>query len=119
MDWTSLATGLATAAVAIPATIWAVLRKVRSEVSTDRAERSATDWHERVIKRQDLENDRLRSEIQVLRDAVTASNKRLLEVELREKIKERIIRDLVRDIRLVKKNGMSIDALNTGLIDEL
>lgn len=98
-DILAVVTGLASAGVAVPMTAWVVLRRIRSTVESDRAERSAMEWHERVIKRQDIENDRLRMEIKSLREAVAASNKRLLEVELREKIKERVIRDLVDQIK--------------------
>lgn len=101
-DLLAIITGIASAGVAVPMTAWVVLRRIRSSVAADRAERSAMEWHERVIKRQDIENDRLRMEIKALRESVASANKRLLEVELRERIKERVIRDLVEQIKTLQ-----------------
>jgi hypothetical protein len=50
---------------------------------------------------------------------MTHTNRRLLEVELREKAKDKVIRDLIHDIRLVKANEIPLEALNTGLINDL
>lgn len=119
MDLTAATTSLLTALVAIPATAWLMLRKVKKDIDSDKAEHSAVEWHEKVIKRQDLEAERLRAQIESLREQGTTMHRRLLEVELREKVKEKIIKDLVRDIRLVKREDMPLDALNTGLIDDL
>jgi len=43
----------------------------------------------------------------------------MLEMEIRERTKEKIIRDIIKDIRLVKHNEMPIEQLNTGLLTDL
>ena len=95
------------------------MRKLKRDFAADGAERFANDWHQKVISRQDLEMARQREEMAILREQQTQTTRRLLEVELRERTKERIIRDLVKDIRLVKKDEMPLEQLNTGLVDDL
>jgi hypothetical protein len=119
MDWLSLA-GAALAAIATGgAGVYYTLRKMRREFAADGAERFANDWHQKVIERQDREADRLRNEIAALRENATMTTKRLLEVELRERVKEKVIRDIIKDIRLVKRDEMPVEQLNTGLLDDL
>lgn len=119
MDWAQLmaaaGAGIATAGGAI----YYTFRKMRREFAADGAERFANDWHQKVIARQDQEAARQREEIHVLRETVTQTTRRLLEVEMRERVKERVIRDIIKDIRLVKKDELPIESLNTSLLDDL
>jgi hypothetical protein len=108
-------TGLGTAAGAV----YYVVRRLKREFAADGAERFANDWHQKVITRQDNEAARLREEIAILREAATQTTRRMLEMEIRERTKEKIIRDIIKDIRLVKHNEMPIEQLNTGLLTDL
>lgn len=107
--------GIATAAGGI----YYLTRKLRREFAADGAERFANDWHQKVIARQDNEAARLREEIAILREHSTQTTRRLLEVELRERAKDKVLKDIIKDIRLVKRDEMPLDQLNTGLVDDL
>lgn len=96
-----------------------IMRKLKRDFAADGAERFANDWHQKVIQRQDTEAARLREEIAILREASTQTTRRLLEVELRERTKEKVIRDLIKDIRLVKRDEMPLEQLNTGMLPDL
>jgi hypothetical protein len=98
---------------------YAIWRKINRDFAADGAERFANDWHQKVIARQDQEADRLRAEIAALRAVNTDNQRRILEVEQRERAKEKVIRDIIKDIRLVKREEITVGQLNTGLIDDL
>ena len=88
--------------------------KIRRMIEGRDAEKFANDWHQQVIARQDREAERLRAEIHVLREASTMTSKRVLELELDNKVKQNVIREMVEDIRLVKRDKMTVDQLQTG-----
>jgi hypothetical protein len=119
LDIPSLLGAAGTALLGAGASAYYIMRKLKRDFAADGAERFANDWHQKVIHRQDTEAARLREEIATLREQGTQTTRRLLEVELRERVKERIIRDLIKDIRLVKKDEMPLEQLNTGLVDDL
>ena len=114
MDWQAIATGLVTAAVAIPAAIYGARRYINRTEAADGAERFANDWHQKVIARQDEEMARQRAEIAIIRESSTMQSKRILELELDQKVKQKIIREIVADIRMVKRDEISLDQLQTG-----
>lgn len=119
VDWQTAFGGVLAAIGGAAGAVYLGFRRIRRDFATDGAERFADHWFQKVIQRQDQEAARLREEIAILRENGTQTTKRLLEVELRERVKEKIIRDLIKDIRLVKRDEMPLEALNTGLVDDL
>lgn len=114
MDSNAIVTGVVTALIAVPAAGYAAVRYMRRANAADGAERFANDWHQKVIDRQDREAERLRAEIANLSDRLTITSKRMLELELDNKIKQKVIRDIVADIRMVKRDEIPIEQLHTG-----
>jgi hypothetical protein len=113
MDLSSVATAIFTASLAIPASIYGAIRWIRRTDAADHAERFANDWHQKVIERQDREAERLRAEIARLGELITQGHARILELERENKVKRDIIRALVNDMSLVKRDKLDPHELQT------
>lgn len=113
MDWPSIATGITTAVVSVPLAIWGVLRHVRKTNDADRSEKFSNDWLQKVIDRQDREAEKLRAEIQTMRENASTMAKRVLEVELENKVKRQALQSAIDDIRLLKRDKLTPDDLHT------
>lgn len=118
MDWSTVFAAGTTALVGIPAAVYGAVRYIRRTESSDKAERYANDWHQKVIERQDREAERLRGEIAALRDSATMVNKRVLELELETKTARKVTRDLVEQVRLVKRDKMDPHDLHTNIFTD-
>jgi hypothetical protein len=118
MDWSTIFAAGTTALVGIPAAVYGAVRYIRRTESSDKAERYANDWHQKVIERQDREAERLRAEIAALRESATMVNKRVLELELETKTARKVTRDLVEQVRLVKRDRLDPHDLQTNVFTD-
>jgi hypothetical protein len=113
MDWQTIVAAIGSAAVAVPAAIYGAVRYIRRTEASDGAERFANEWHQKVIDRQDREAERLRAEIQTMRENASIMAKRVLEVELENKVKRQALQSAIDDIRLLKRDKLTPDDLHT------
>ena len=118
MDWSTIFASGTAALVGIPAAIYGAVRYIRRTESGDKAERYANDWHQKVIERQDREAERLRAEIAALRDSATMVNKRVLELEIENKVARKVTAELVEQVRLVKRDRMDPHDLKTNVFTD-
>lgn len=95
------------------------LRKLRRDFAADGAERYANDWHQKVIARQDRELERMRNDMTIIREMMTQSNARILSLENENKIKQKVINDLIHELRLVKRGVMRPEDINTGVYEDV
>lgn len=62
---------------------------------------------------------RLRTDMQIMRDMMTQANRRILELELENKVKREAIADLLEQVRRIKRGQMSAEDVNTGIYSDL
>ena len=118
MDWATIFASGTAALVGIPAAVYGAVRYIRRTEWGDKAERYANDWHQKVIERQDREAERLRAEIAALRDSATMVNKRVLELEIENKVARKVTNELVEQVRLVKRDRMDPHDLKTDVFTD-
>ena len=58
---------------------------------------------------------RIRSDMQIMRETMTQANRRILELELENKVKRETIADLVAQMRRIKQGQMAPEDINTGI----
>ena len=58
---------------------------------------------------------RIRSDMQIMRETMTQANRRILELELENKVKRETIADLVAQMRRIKHGQMAPEDINTGI----
>lgn len=114
-DWLSILGTIAASMVASVTAGYYGLRKLRRDFAADGAERYANDWHQKVIARQDRELERIRNDMQVMREMMTQANARILELERENSVKRKIISEMQNELRRVKAGIVRPEEINTGI----
>lgn len=118
MDWPTVF-GTAFGAIGGGAlTIWSIWRYVKRANASDKSEKFSNDWLQEVIARQDREAERLRDEIRLAREGSTMLSKRVLELEIENKVARKVTNDLVEQVRLVKRDKLDPHDLHTNVFTD-
>lgn len=115
MDWASFLPALVGAISAAPVAVWAALRHVRKTNEADLADSDIGKRWQGIVTRQDREAERLRDEIQTMRESASLIAKRLLELELENKVKQQVMRAMLNDLAAVKRDKLDPLDLQTDI----
>lgn len=120
---------LAAALMTLAAGVYGVQRVLKRDKRDDtdasllgRGKATIFEQYEGIIVRMQAEVasyradvDRLRTDVQIMRETLSQANRRILELELENKVKRETIAELVEQMRRIKRGQMQPEDINTGI----